>query len=234
MKVVCIGANPAALYLGILLKRQDLSHSVRFFPEAARTTPLPSSIVCNPLKRRLKLADAEVIAAANAEVTTFDRVEVDIGDRRFETHGLAYASVRTAGLITSLKRIAAELGCEFLQREAVLEELENADVVVAADGPTGAWRPAGKNATQVEISSCLHVVFEIAEVERRLALPLSRHTARHLPRFRLAPRRRLDCRRRGAGESNIGQRRPECGRNHDPRFLPRIVCRGARKRKGCR
>ena len=67
------------------------------------TTSLPSSIVCNPLKRRLKLADAEVLAAANAEVATFDRVEVDTGERRFETQGLVYASVRTAGLVDALK-----------------------------------------------------------------------------------------------------------------------------------
>ena len=92
MKVVCVGTDPAALYLGILLKRQDRSHNVRFIEGGGDTTPLPSSIVCNPLKRRLKLADDEVVAAANAEVATFDRVEVDTGDRAFETRGLAYAS----------------------------------------------------------------------------------------------------------------------------------------------
>ena len=140
MKVVCVGTDPAALYLGILLKRKDGSHSVRFVETGGDTTPLPSSIVCNPLKRRLKLADAEVIAAANKEVASFDRVEVDTGDRRFETGGLAYACVRTAGLTDALKRIAAKAGCEFGRStpDAIPEETSAADLIVAADESAGA------------------------------------------------------------------------------------------------
>jgi hypothetical protein len=63
MKVVCVGADPAALYLGILLKRMDPSDTVRFVETEDDAASLPSSIVCNPLKPRLKLADAEVLAA---------------------------------------------------------------------------------------------------------------------------------------------------------------------------
>ena len=135
MKVVCVGADPAALYLGILLKRKDRSHSVRFVETGGDTTPLPSSIVCNPLKPRLKLADAEVLAAANAEIATFDRVEVSAGERRFKTRGLAYAAVRTASLVDALKRIAANAGCEFdrCTPDAIAGELSGADLIVAAD-----------------------------------------------------------------------------------------------------
>src|SRR5687768_18435546 len=79
MKVVCVGTDPAALYLGILLKRKDPAHAVRFLDTGGDTTSLPSAIVCNPLKRRLKLAEADVTAAANAEVATFDRVAVSTG-----------------------------------------------------------------------------------------------------------------------------------------------------------
>jgi anthraniloyl-CoA monooxygenase len=160
MKVVCVGADPAALYLGILLKRQDPSHSVSFLLESGRrTTWLPSSLVCNPLKRRLKLADPEVAAAANVEVATFDRVELDTGDRRFETRGLAYASVRTAGLTEALKAIAIGLGCEFLQcdADAIFPRLESADLVVGADGDgSRVWRPTGSNATQHDVGTNLH------------------------------------------------------------------------------
>ena len=125
MKVVCVGADPAALYLGILLKRTDRSHSVCFFETGSDTTPLPSSIVCNPLKPRLKLIDAEVLAAVNAEIATFDRVEVSAGERRFKTRGLAYAAVRTMSLADTLKGIAASAGCKFDQGtpDAISEEL---------------------------------------------------------------------------------------------------------------
>jgi len=135
MKIVCVGVDPAALYLGILLKRKDPTHTVRFVETGGDTTSLPSSIVCNPLKRRLKLADAAVAAAANAEVAAFDRVEVDTGERRFETQGLVYASVRTAGLVTAIKGIAVDAGCEFhtCAPGAVAAALGGADLVVVAD-----------------------------------------------------------------------------------------------------
>jgi anthraniloyl-CoA monooxygenase len=140
MKVVCVGADPAALYLGILLKRTDRSHSVCFFETGGDTTPLPSSIVCNPLKPRLKLADAEVLAAMNAEIATFDRVEVSAGERRFKTRGLAYAAARGTSLTDTLKGIAASAGCKFDQGtpEAIAEELRDADLIVATDRASSA------------------------------------------------------------------------------------------------
>jgi anthraniloyl-CoA monooxygenase len=135
MKVVCVGTDPAALYLGILLKRKDRAHAVRFLDTGGDTTPLPSAIVCNPLKRRLKLAEADVAAAANAEVVTFDRVSVSSGEHAFETRGLPYASVRTAGFVNALRRIATDAGCEFRQSktDAIAAELAGADLVVVAD-----------------------------------------------------------------------------------------------------
>jgi anthraniloyl-CoA monooxygenase len=135
MKVICVGADPAALYLGILLKRKDAFHNVRFIETGSDARPLPSSLICNPLKRRLKLADAAVAAAANAEVATFDRVEVTTGDRRFETRGLAYASVRHTGLVQVLSDIAVKAGCAFERcaPDAVAAQAGDADMLVAAD-----------------------------------------------------------------------------------------------------
>src|SRR5262245_806683 len=143
MQVVCVGADPATLYLGILLKRRDRTTSVRFVEAGSDTMSLPSSIVCNPLKRRLKLGDADVTAAANAEVATFDRVEVDTGERQFGTRGLPYASVRTTELIDALKRIATDDGCEFRYGPAdeIPDALVGADLIVVADPDVGRLFP---------------------------------------------------------------------------------------------
>ena len=150
MKIVCVGADPAALYLGILLKRKDPAHAVRFIETGGDTTSLPSSIVCNPLKRRLKLADAAVAAARERGGATFDRVEVDTGERRFETQGLVYASVRTAGLVAALKRIAADAGCEFhtCAPDTIAAELGGADLVVVADRAAQGRFPTRRRARQ--------------------------------------------------------------------------------------
>src|SRR4051812_4537145 len=135
MKVDCVGIDPAGLYLGILLKRKDRSSDVRFLDPAGDPTLLPSSIVCNPLKRRLKLADAEVAAAANAEVAAFDRVEVDTGEHQFTVQGLPYASVRTTGLIDALKRIATDVGCTFqsCSPHALAAGTTGADLTIITD-----------------------------------------------------------------------------------------------------
>ena len=87
MKVVCVGADPAALYLGILLKRKDRAHTVRFVETESDTTSLPSSIVCNPLKRRLKLAEPTSPPAANAEVADVRSRRGRDRRRRFATRG---------------------------------------------------------------------------------------------------------------------------------------------------
>jgi anthraniloyl-CoA monooxygenase len=135
MNVDCVGIDPAALYLGILLKRRDRGNGVRFLIPGGETTSLPSSIVCNPLKRRLKLADAEVAAVANAEVAVFDRVEIDTGKRQFTVQGLPYASVRTTGLIDALTRIATDAGCTFqaCSPHALATATAGADLTVIAD-----------------------------------------------------------------------------------------------------
>jgi anthraniloyl-CoA monooxygenase len=134
MNVVCVGTDPAALYLGILLKRRDPAHTVRFF-EAESDAALPAStLVGNPLKPRLKLADVDVQAAANASLVAFDRVEIATDLRTFKTDGLPYATIRPSAFAEALRGITARLGCEFAQAGArpTAVELAGADAIVAA------------------------------------------------------------------------------------------------------
>jgi len=73
MKITCIGTDPAALYLGILLKRRDPSHAIRFVEDPYAASHEPASLICNPLKPRLKLVDAPVPTrepAADADQAT--------------------------------------------------------------------------------------------------------------------------------------------------------------------
>ena len=102
MKVTCVGTDPAGLYLGILLKRRDPSHGVRFIDDA----PLPSApatIICNPLKPRFVLADAETFEAVKPTMVSFDRVSIDADGRTFETKGLKYATVDRSAIIDALR-----------------------------------------------------------------------------------------------------------------------------------
>ena len=91
MKVTCVGTDPAGLYLGILLKRRDPSHVVRFV-DGAPLPAVPATIICNPLKPRLTLADTETLDAIKPAIVSLDRVSIDAEGQTFETKGLKYSA----------------------------------------------------------------------------------------------------------------------------------------------
>src|SRR5581483_9322183 len=136
MQVACLGVDPAGLYLAILLKRNDPAHRVRLIePIAASTFPDPAPLLCNPLKPRLQLKDADVAAAIARELASFDTVEVRAEGREFRTRGLPYAAIERATLSAILRGEAVRLGCEVERRTAPgLDELADADLIVIGDG----------------------------------------------------------------------------------------------------
>ena len=103
MKITCVGTDPAGLYLGILLKRRDPSQIVRFV-DGAPLPSAPATIICNPLKPRLTLADAEMLDAIKPAIIYFDRVSIDAEGRTFETKGLKYATVDRTALVAALNQ----------------------------------------------------------------------------------------------------------------------------------
>src|SRR6516165_3263043 len=134
MKIICVGTDPAALYLGILLKRRDASHTVRFI-ETGGTDPgyVPVSIVCNPLRPRFELEDAETREAIAQALAKFDKVVVTTADKEITIGGMRYAAADPAAVADILKQRALALGCEFVRR-SVTDEDRKADVQIAADG----------------------------------------------------------------------------------------------------
>ena len=161
MKVTCIGMDPAGLYLGILLKRRDQSHVVRFIDSGPQPSA-PATIICNPLKPRLTLADAETLEAIKPAMVSLDRVSIDAEGRTFETRGLKYAAIDRTALLQALKQRAGELGCSF-ERRAPTDEDRRADLVVAADGPDSEIRTTSGLAAELGRSTNRTVVFQSAE-----------------------------------------------------------------------
>src|SRR4051794_30771427 len=138
MKVTCVGMDPAGLYLGILLKRRDPTHVVRFV-DGAPLPSAPATIICNPLKPRLTLADSETLDAIKPAIVSFDRVSIDAEGRNFETRGLKYGTIDRTALVQAFKQRASELGCVF-ERRAFSDNDRHSDLVVAADGPDSETR----------------------------------------------------------------------------------------------
>ncbi len=161
MKVTCVGMDPAGLYLGILLKRRDPSHLVRFVDGSPQPSA-PATIICNPLKPRLTLADAETLDAIKPAIVSFDRVSIDAEGRTFETKGLKYATIDRTALVQALKQRATELGCVF-ERRTLTDDDRRSDLVVAADGPDSETRTASGLSAEISRSSNRSVVFQSAE-----------------------------------------------------------------------
>src|SRR5438105_2435845 len=140
MKVTCVGTDPAALYLGILLKRTDASHSVRFSetgePGAAY---VPAAIMCNPLKPRLDLEDAETGEELVPVLAQVEKVVVTTDNKEFATSGLQYTVADPGAIVDILERRARGLGCEF-ERRSLTDEDRRSNVLVAADGANSSLR----------------------------------------------------------------------------------------------
>ncbi|MEA2987425.1 MAG: anthraniloyl-CoA monooxygenase [Alphaproteobacteria bacterium] len=162
MKVACVGLDPAGLYLGILLKRRDPAHAVRFI-EGAEPDAGPAPILCNPLRPRLALDDAQTLEELDQELAYFDTVAVKTKDRAFETKGLRYAAIDRAALVGILKRRAARLGCEFERAPGIFspDQIADADLIVVADGAASRLRErAAGLATTLAESRTRLIAFE--------------------------------------------------------------------------
>jgi anthraniloyl-CoA monooxygenase len=175
MKVTCVGTDPAGLYLGILLKRRDPSLVVRFLDGGPQPS-VPATIICNPLKPRLTLADAETLDAIKPAIVSFDRVSIDAEGRTFETRGLKYATIDRTMLVQALKQRASELGCTFERRD-FNDDDRRSDLVVAADGPDSETRAASGFSAEICRSTNRTVVFQSAEPAD--ALSYSFRTSEH-------------------------------------------------------
>jgi anthraniloyl-CoA monooxygenase len=162
MKLTIVGTDPAGLYLAILLKRRDPSHVVRIVEDPYAATHEPASLVCNPLKPRLKLADAEIQADVDQALVDIDKVTVNTENHNFETRGLRHATIDPGALTRLLRARAEALGCVFEERHSIVDlDAFDADVIVAADGASSRVREIAKGfSPQFSRSSNRFVAFQ--------------------------------------------------------------------------
>ncbi len=176
MRITCIGIDPAGLYLGIRLKRANPAHEVRFIGEAnlaaADGTSSIPTLVCNPLKPRWQLKDAEVLAVLDQDLVRFDRLTVKARDEQFQTQGLIFGSIDSAVLLERLQSLARGLGCTFEPGPAPVDpaQFQDSDLVVAADGPHSPTRDlCSKLEASLSPSQTKHVVFTLGKGRDDLA-----------------------------------------------------------------
>ena len=143
MRVVGVGAGPAALYLAILLKKKDASHSVTLFERHHPGESFGFGVV---------FSDATMDNLANADPSTIDRLkesfhhwdDIDVHYRGelLRSTGQGFSGVARSTLLRILRDEALSLGVEIRNGVEIKSraELPAADLVVAADGVASVLR----------------------------------------------------------------------------------------------
>jgi 2-polyprenyl-6-methoxyphenol hydroxylase-like FAD-dependent oxidoreductase len=152
MKVVCVGAGPAGLYLSILMKLRDPGHDVAVF-ERSETNSSTGWGVTFGQSLLDRLYDRDPVSAREIEAAAFmwhDQVTHYQGEQLVAPGTKAYNITRRR-LLSILGSRALDLGVrvEYGREIASGSEFPEADVVVASDGVSSRVRQdAGDFRTQ--------------------------------------------------------------------------------------
>lgn len=137
MKVACVGGGPAALYLSILLKRQDPAHDITVHERnPAGSTYGWGVTYWGGLLDKLRAGDPESAHAVVEHSVRWSDGIAHVGDRTTVHHGDEGFGIGRHRLLDILTRRARSLGVrvEFESEITAADMLSGADLVVAGDG----------------------------------------------------------------------------------------------------
>ncbi|MGW7074069.1 FAD-dependent monooxygenase [Streptomyces sp. NPDC054866] len=143
MKVACVGGGPAALYLSILLKRQDPSHDITVHERnPAGSTYGWGVTYWGGLLEKLRAGDPESARAISEHSVRWSDGVAHVGDRTTVHHGDEGHGIGRHRLLDILTSRARSLGVrvEFEREITDAAQLPDADLVVAGDGVRSALR----------------------------------------------------------------------------------------------
>jgi anthraniloyl-CoA monooxygenase len=137
MRIACVGAGPAGLYLSILMKKRDPRHEVTVYERnPAGTTYGWGVVFWDDLLDDLRASDPETARDIAAQSFRWTGVLVDVeGKPAIHEPGTGY-SIRRQRLFDILATRATELGVRIVYEREIDDRagLPEADVIVAADG----------------------------------------------------------------------------------------------------
>ncbi|MEV6753204.1 FAD-dependent monooxygenase [Streptomyces sp. NPDC051214] len=143
MKVACVGGGPAALYLSILLKRQDPSHDITVHERNPEGSTYGWGVTYwGGLLEKLQAGDPESARAISEHSVRWSDGVAHVGDRTTVHHGDEGHGIGRHRLLDILTSRARSLGVrvEFEREITDAAQLSDADLVVAGDGVRSALR----------------------------------------------------------------------------------------------
>jgi anthraniloyl-CoA monooxygenase len=142
MRIAIVGGGPAGLELAILLKRVDPAHDVVLFERNAPDDTFGFGVVfSDETLEAIEAADPVTFAEIAERFARWSEIDVHYRGEVVTSGGHGFSALGRKDLLNILQRRAAGLGVDLRFRtEPSWEELDGADLIVAADGVNSGLR----------------------------------------------------------------------------------------------
>jgi anthraniloyl-CoA monooxygenase len=159
MKVEIVGGGPAGLYLAILVRKADRGVDVRVLERNPPDATFGFGVVFSEeTLGALRDADPETHLEITDTFARWNRIDIRFGGRELSSRGHSFSAIARKRLLEILQARCRELGAE-LEFGVEVEELPDADLVVAADGANGLIRSLREFGTKVRAEGSKYVWF---------------------------------------------------------------------------
>jgi anthraniloyl-CoA monooxygenase len=159
VNVEIVGAGPAGLYLAILLKKLDRGVDVRVLERNAPDATFGFGVVFSEeTLGALRDADPETHLEITDTFARWDRIDIRFQGRELSSRGHSFSAIARKRLLQILQERSRELDVE-LEFGVEVDELPEADLVVAADGANSFVRQLRDFGTKVRTEGSKYVWF---------------------------------------------------------------------------
>jgi 2-polyprenyl-6-methoxyphenol hydroxylase-like FAD-dependent oxidoreductase len=137
MRIAILGAGPAGLYLGYLIKRRDAQADVTVIEQNAPDATFGFGVVFSDRALAFLREDDEgTYAAITPHMQSWDDMTLSLRGERVVIDGIGFAAIGRLHLLQLLQARAASVGVAPIYRRTIksLGELSEFDLVVGADG----------------------------------------------------------------------------------------------------
>jgi anthraniloyl-CoA monooxygenase len=145
MRVAIVGGGPAGLYLALLLKRQHPGYSVSVVEQNPADATFGFGVVFSQRALGfLREADPSSYAEIDARLRTWPDQAIVHRDQQVRIDGLGFSGIARLELLQILQRHCRAHGVQvqFGQRLTDVRQLDDADLIVGADGVNSVVRQA--------------------------------------------------------------------------------------------
>jgi len=143
MRIVCVGGGPGGLYFAVLMNKADPRHQIRVVERNRPDDTFGFGVVFSDATMAgIADADSEAYRGIARHLVHWDDIDVHYRGERIRSTGHGFSGMSRHTLLRVLQEQARAAGVELcFEREiSTLDDLRDADLVVAADGANSTVR----------------------------------------------------------------------------------------------